>query len=88
MNNRDDDLQEPGFLDEQNLPKRRRAGRHHREYRSDASGAEWVKVGLILAFIAAATAIVVVLIINQIPPRETATEALFRAIMERAMMER
>lgn len=30
--NRDDDLQEPGFLDSTNMPKRRRAGRHHREY--------------------------------------------------------
>ena len=32
MDNRDDDSQEPGFLDEQNMPRRRRAGRHHREY--------------------------------------------------------
>ena len=86
MDNRDDDLQEPGFLDEQNMPKRRRAGRHHREYRSD--GAEWVKVGLILAFIAAATAIVAALVINQIPPRESSLEVLFRAIIERAMMGR
>ena len=32
MSDRDDDSQEPGFLDPPNLPKRRRAGRHHREY--------------------------------------------------------
>jgi len=82
------DDQEPSFLDASNMPRRRRAGRHHREYRPEGNGVEWVKVGLILAFIAAATAVVAVLVVNQMAPKESATDILWRAIMEEAVRGR